>query len=104
MLVEFTFGALGEPDQAVCLKLLHFAKGEPERIEAWLRTKVGKRKTIQTWGWFLQVAEAELRDTSRGKPAIPIPLRPPADNLLRFDDSTDFKAVVAQLAEGKGMA
>jgi len=62
MLVEFTKGRLGEPDSRLCLKLLNFAGGDPQRVENWLRTKIGKRGSMTSWGWFVQAGEAELRE------------------------------------------
>lgn len=64
MLVEFTNGRLGQPEDRICLKLLNFADGDLARVEDWLRTKLGKRAVMQSWGWFLQAGEAELRKTS----------------------------------------
>ena len=61
MLVEFTNGRLGQPEDRICLKMLNFADGDPARVEEWLRTKLGKRGAMQSWGWFLQAGEAELR-------------------------------------------
>jgi len=97
MLAEFTHGRLGSPDERVCLKLLHFADGEPGRIESWLVTKAQRRNQAKSWGWFVQAGEAELREIQilpmRQKP------KPPADNV--FDPTRDLGETITQLAEAK---
>ena len=100
MLVDFA-GHLGAPDDAVCLRLLNWAEQDVGRIEAWLWTKAARRKSIQSWGWFLEVAEAELRQF---RPVLELPPeRPPADNVLRFDPGADYQTVVAKLAGSKAL-
>jgi hypothetical protein len=97
MLVEFTRGRLGSPDDRVCLKLLNFAGGEPGRIESWLVAKATRRDQAKSWGWFIQAGEAELRE-ARILPIRPKP-KPPADNV--FDPARDLGEIITQLAEAK---
>lgn len=63
MLVDFTKGRLGTPDNKLCLRILNYAGGDPQRVEHWLmeKAKANKRTTMNSWGWFQQVAEAELK-------------------------------------------
>jgi len=58
------------PDDALCEKLLGVA-GSPERIAEWLRAMgpTKDRKAMQTWGWFVTVAKAELQPAMEGSHA-----------------------------------
>lgn len=60
MLMEFTRGRLGTPDNRICLKLLHYAGGEVKRVDDWLVSKAKRRDQFHSWGFFLQAGEAEL--------------------------------------------
>jgi hypothetical protein len=53
--------ALGEPDEALCRRLLEAHGMSPERVRDWLlglRRRGKHPGSVQGWGWFVTLAEA----------------------------------------------
>ena len=64
--------ALGPPDDALCRRLLQAHAMSLDRLRDWLLAlrRRGKRpESVQSWGWFAHLAEAEAARDGPGEPS-----------------------------------
>jgi hypothetical protein len=62
--MEHRAAALGPPDEALCKRLLELHGWQLDSVAAWLKALRRRSKhpgSVRSWGWFLHLAECDLR-------------------------------------------